>query len=328
MSEFSIKQAAFAGYGLIRRKPALFVALAVFGVLINLVTMYLTFAAAGPMMAQVMEMTRAGDRSGMQDPTFGRAMGGAMTQMYALLAVSGLLVYVVNAGAVSRAIIRPAKSRSPYIGFGGGEFRQLAVAFVVGPILGIAFIMVSIVAFIAAFASSAATGELARMAESGGMTTPPIMAAVMYGGMGLGGILVFLLGVRFSLAPALTEREEAVRIFGSWGLCKGRYWRMTGAYALGALSVLPVYLAVLGVNVGLAMSRGLTGSEAFMAASQPDWSQSVFSPSVLVFIVTNALIGTLGWVVSLGSSCTIFADVAGTAVDADDDDDDDDDDED
>jgi hypothetical protein len=326
MAEFSIKEAAFAGWGLIRRKPGLLVALTVFAFLVNFAATWMIYGASGDVLAQVIEMQRSGDRAGMADPGFASTMGRAMMSLYLLLALAGLLVYAVSAGAITRAFIRPARSKAPYISFLGGEFRQLLVALVVGAMVVVLFVIASVLASVLAFAVSAAAGELSQLADNP-TATPPIMMAVMFSVMFLAGVLIYLFGVRFSLAPAQTEREEAVKIFSAWGLCKGRYWRMTAAYLLGLLSFLPVYLVVMGIHVGMGVAQGLTVQQAFMGMGQPDWSQPILSVSVLTYIFANALTGVVYWIISLGSACAIFAKVEGAAV-VDDDDDDDDDDED
>jgi hypothetical protein len=143
MAEFSIKEAAFAGYGLIRRKPGLFIALAVFALVVNLVGYWLIMAWAGADLAQATELRQAGDMAAMRDPGVAMRLGSASIKLSLIAIVISALCYVVSAGAVARAVIRPVTSKRPYIGFGADELRLLMVGLVVGGILFLLTIVVS-----------------------------------------------------------------------------------------------------------------------------------------------------------------------------------------
>ena len=326
MADFSIKESAFAGWGLIRRKPGLVLALAVYCFVINIVGYWAIMALVGEPLAMVAEMRAAGEMGAMADPSTAMQVGGASMVLQVISGLMALLSFMVAAGAVARAVIRPSTSKPPYIGLGADEFRLFVVGLVVGLIL-FAFIFAgSIIAGILGIGAAIATGEMKQMAENPG-ELPPMFAAVTYGGTAVVTILAFLFSVRFSLAPALSEREEGVRIFGSWALSKGRFWRMTGAYLLAMLTLLPFSLIQVGILVALAMNGGAGLRDAMMTTFQPDWSQqSIFSPTVLTFMALNSINWALGGVVCLASSFNIYAQIAGTAEPVDDDDDDDDDD--
>jgi hypothetical protein len=324
MADFSIKQAAFTGYRIAKEKPGMLVVLALFSFIISSVGMWAIISTVGPTMA---EMAAMRDDPSNADPAAAMRMLGALPILLGIGGVIAALSYMVSAGAVARAVIRPSTSKPPYIGLGADEFRLLMVGLVVGLILMVIFIAGYIVVGIATTAVAVSTGGLEGMARPGEM--PPAVAAVTYGGAVVLYILIFLFSVRFSLAPAQSEREEAIRIFGSWGLTKGRYWPIVGAYLLGLLTLVPFGAVGFGLVVAVAMATGGTVSDA-AGAFQPTMSEvsEMFTPLALTASIVNAIVGALGWMVCLGSSASVYAQVEGIATTEHNDDDDDDDDDD
>ena len=322
MGDFRISEAAFAGYGLIKRKPGLWLALFIFCLVINYVGYGMIGTTAGPVMAQIR------DAGGTPDPGMAMQVVAATGQLLLIAGVMAALSYMISAGAVARAVVRPSTSKPPYIGLGVDELRLLVVGLVVGLILFALQFAGTILVGLASVGVAVATGEMAQLAENPGQqpaamrTTTIIGSIIIY-------VLTFLLSVRFSLAPAQSEREEGVRIFGSWALTKGRYWKTTGAYALALLSLVPFYIAASAAIIGVFIAMGQTTEQAIQSLSMPDWSGlSLFSPVVLTYVVLNSAVLALAWVVLLASSATVYAKVAGTVGDVFSDDDDEDDDED
>jgi riboflavin transporter FmnP len=122
--------------------------------------------------------------------------------------------------------------------------------------------------------------------------------------------------VKFSLAPAQSEHQEGIRIFGSWGLTKGRYFRTAAAYLLAVLSLVPIYAAATLINVGVAVAMGASLDDGIAAVMRPDWSnESILSPSVLVYVLVNSVVVAVAWIVCLASSATVYAKVVGIAHD-------------
>lgn len=326
MADFSIRESVFAGWGLIRRKPGLFLALAIYCFVINIAGYWVIMSLVGEPLAMMAELRRTGELGAMADPSTAMQVAGSGLVLQLVYSVMLLLSFMVAAGAVARAVIRPSTSKPPYIGLGADEFRLMVVGLVVGLILFAVSFAGSIVATLAGLGTAFATGEIRQMAENPG-ELPLAMAIVTYSLMGLVTFLTFLFSIRFSLAPAQSEREEGVRIFGSFALTKSRFWRMTGTYLLALLTLLPFALIQVGILVTLAMNGGLEFRDAMMTTFQPDWSQqSIWSPTVLTFVVLNSINWALGAVICLGSSFNIYAQIEGTAEPVDDDDDDDDDD--
>jgi hypothetical protein len=211
------------------------------------------------------------------------------TFLEALLAVSplflfGLIFQCMMAAAVFRVIFRHEDSRFGYLRFGADELRLMAltVIFVLLTIVLLAAVtlLTTIIAGLATMLSGAFAVRLAAVAEL-------ISIAVV----------VYVL-VRLSLAPAATFAERRLRIFESWELTRGVFWRLFGAYVLALCCIVVVgffalilFTAVAGLVVILSGGQ-LTDLSAIF---QPDETslRSYLNPGMIAYMIVGSLFQTL-----------------------------------
>lgn len=160
----------------------------------------------------------------------------------ALLMALSVLAAVVANGALYRLGFAGEHPGDPEfrmgpLGFqwGGPETRLL------GAMLLLAFFMV--LAFLIWFVLAIVVVAIAMVAGGGPPPTPqtppspPVQATLGVLGLIFGCGAVFVL-VRVSLYQAATVAERHVRIFSTWGLTRGQFWRILAAIILAALPTL------------------------------------------------------------------------------------------
>ena len=184
-------------------------------------------------------------------------------------------------------------------------------------LLGIAFGIVGVAVMIGA----GGAGAMQTLSQGG--RPPASMLYTIFRVYGVLGLLIFLGGARFALASAQTVAERGIRIFGSWGLTKGRYWKVVGALLLSLITLIPVLCLYIGVLAGVTLA---TGGE-LNSLSQPDYSSlaALFDPVAITRYVFGGIFGSLAVVVTGSATAYIYRALAeGTEAPATDDDDDED----
>ncbi len=324
MNDFSVTKAAFSGYGLYFRRPALSLVLAIFGALSVMAIALMAFKIAGPEMVEMQSLQAKQMAGETPDPQAMLGLLGPIFQFIFLAVVAALGVAAVNGGAVNRAVLRPKASRFPFIGFMGDELRLVVVMVTIGVIMAIPSIILAVVGQIAAVAVMIGAGGAGAMQTlSQGGRPPASMLYTIFGVYGVLGLLIFLSGARFALASAQTVAERGIRIFGSWGLTKGRYWKVVGALLLSLITLIPVLCLYIGVLAGVTLA---TGGE-LNSFSQPDYSSlaALFDPVAITRYVFGGIFGSLAVVVTGSATAYIYRALAeGTEAPATDDDDDED----
>lgn len=324
MNDFSVTKAAFSGYGLYFRRPALSLVLAIFGALTSMAIALMAFKIAGPEMTE-MQSLQAGPMAGeTRDPQAMLGLLGPIFQFVFLAVIAALSAAAVNSGAVYRAVLRPKASRFPFIGFMGDELRLLVVMVTIGVIMAIPSIILAVIGQIVAVAVMIGTGGAGAMQKlSQGGRPPASMLYAVFAVYGVIGLLIFLGGARFALASAQTIAERGIRIFGSWGLTNGRYWKVVGALSLSLITLIPVLCVYIGAMAGLTL---VTGGE-LKSLSQPDYSSlaALFGPVAIARYVFGGILGSLAVVVTGSATAHIYRALAeGTEAPATEDDDDED----
>lgn len=240
-----------------------------------------------------------------------RAVGAALTRawplMLALMAVS-YASSVVFFTAVLRAVFEPAaQGRTFYIRLGRDEALQLALALFVLVALFVYCLLVSTLAKLAI--------SLATMA--GPLAGPPMQ------GFALALMTAALLypAVRLSLAPAATFAARRIRLFDTWSLTRGQFWRLLGVYATALmLSAVVFFLALViadAVILALALASG-GGKDAVNAMQKPDLSSlpALFSAPSLVALALGAAISAPIYVVTAAAGAAAYRRLAGSAMTA------------
>jgi hypothetical protein len=284
---FGIVKTAFSGYRLLRERPGTALWWLVWSLLTGVFTIAATVWMAGPQLTALKEIQAAGP--GNADPATMMAISRQLLPFQAFSLLFPLFTGAISLGAANRAIFRPEGRALGYLRFGADELRLLATTAVTSGILFLVYIIVAIVAVIALVIGA---GPGALKGGLAGVSLSAIAPAVLVGLAGL--VLLVFLAVKLSLAPAQTVAERGIRIFSSWTLTKGRFWRILATYLLAALPVLILTALEFALMVTLnAPASG--GRPNLMEALRPDLSSmaAAFGPRYLVVYAFGAVIRTL-----------------------------------
>jgi hypothetical protein len=150
----------------------------------------------------------------------------------------GLAVLNIMAAAVYRLIFRHDDTRFGYLRLGADELRLMGLTLIyivlfIALVVGVGMVS-GIVVALAGLVSPAAQSFL-------GWLSIPVSF----------GVIVYVL-VRLSLAPVATFAERRLAVFESWGLTRGQFWRLFGAYILALACVVVVGFLALVVFTGAA----------------------------------------------------------------------------
>lgn len=310
MTKFSIPQTAFSGYRLLAARPVA----AVFWFALYLAVVFgkiaLMVAMAGPQLAAMQAMRSSG---APPDPATSLALAGPVMLASLVSLIITVLVAAIAYGAVSRAVLRPGESRFGYLRFGADEFRLLAVILVMAILIWVAYMVAFVPVMAALFAVGGAERTSMALQGAGSLPAKAIGMAVL---AALPGVALFVfLGVKLALAPAQTVAERGVRIFGSWALTKGIFWRSLATYALAAVPVL--LIAIIYVGVVLAVHQGGV-SGGLKGMMRPDLGSmgAAFGPTQILTYVIGALMGTLSMAGMLAPPAVIYGAVAVRSTEA------------
>ena len=172
--------------------------------------------------------------------------------------ILGLIIQSIMAAAVYRLIFRHEDTRFGYLRLGADELRLMALSviyifLIIGLVIG-AVAAVGVV--VAAFALAGPTA--AALAGTAG-----VFAVI--------GIVVYVL-VRLSLAPVATFAERRLAVFESWGLTRGHFWPLLGAYVLALACI-----AVIGFLILMVFSF-VAGAVVIASGGQLTDVKSVIQP--------------------------------------------------
>lgn len=318
MTKFSISQAAFSGYRLLAAKPLAALGWFVFQLAVSLGVVWLTATMIGPQLTALKEM----QASGAADQGTAMALFGQTLPLTLLALVVALVSGAILTGAVLRAALRPGESAFAYLRFGGNELRLIVVILLIILLMLIPIVIAWLPAF--AVRMAIAGPQVAAMAMQG-KGELPLAATLGSLAAALPGVaLIVFLYVKLSLASAQTVAERSIRIFNSWSLTKGVFWRTLGTYALAAIPLVILKIVVMAAVAALNPDLG------FKMTVQPDLTSvpAAFSGGQLVMFALQALLQIITSAALLVPTVMIYRAVAGEFVPtatADDDDDDDDD---
>ncbi|HWU15565.1 MAG TPA: hypothetical protein VN157_16325 [Caulobacter sp.] len=299
--QFKVTEAAFEGFRLIRREPRTIAIWAVFSVVAGAA---LTAAMIASGFGRFMGTSAQGTMT--PEALAGFAIGEAVAIGGAILIAS-----IMGAG-VYRAILRPAESPLTRLRLGGDELRLVLLSLIMGLVFtGLMIAMVIPLAIL-----GAAIGGLAG--QGGGEPHTGAMVGIVLVVL-LGYLLVFaglvFFAVRFSLAGVMTFAERRLRVFDSWRLTKGRFWRLLGCYGLAVVLMLPIYMVMMTLYFGVtfAFSGGDVG-RAMGEIAQPDMTSiaAYFNPARVIYLLLAGAMGGVLNAVTYAPAAAVYREIADT----------------
>jgi hypothetical protein len=272
VAEIAITRAAFAGFGILRRKPwaPLVWSLLYAGISGGLVV-YLGSAfvqAIGKL------ITLRGDGHPPPVDLLLGLLGNILGGYFLMLAVFWALGAVINM-AVVRAVMEPQDSAFAYLRFGRAELWLMLANF----ILFILYTMLSTAMAIPLTLVSAFAITMTRDAA------PLISLPFQFVTWGL----TIWLGLRFCMVAPMIFADRKFRLFESWSFTRGRVGRLFQVGLVMALVAVGIYaaLSAIGLTVGVPMFTQLAGSMttwAFLSQTpQQVWRQ--LQPFIALYVV-------------------------------------------
>jgi hypothetical protein len=242
MPKFDVADAALAGFGVIRRKP---LAVLVWAAVIYLLTIVPAIGLIGALfnfIQQIAEIARSGVEPSPHEIL---GMESHIFLQNPIPTIGSLVVRVLIAAAICRAVATPKDDRFFYLRFGRAELLLALVIIVAAILLTLVIIAYAAVAF--------AVGFALHRVSTGLMVAWCILAVLGY----IFGLIWLLL--RFSLIAPATVIEREFRLFESWRLTKGHAGSL---FLVGLLNIIVIMLvqSALGAIVFGLLSVGVLGS--------------------------------------------------------------------
>jgi len=167
MSEFSVQEAAFAGFRAAREHPKALVVWMGASIVVQLVVQSIVVGMAGPAMGQMTALASAmASDLKHADPSKLEAVFPSVMPAYLVILPLSLIIDAVLYAAMNRVVLRPAREGFGYFQMGTDELRQLALRIAIGLIAfaGLVVAFAAIGALGAVFAPLAPLGLLAAAA--------------------------------------------------------------------------------------------------------------------------------------------------------------------
>jgi hypothetical protein len=274
MSGFSITDAAFTGFRVVREHPKVLVAWGL-GALVCLAPLEL---ALEPLFTTITKLPA----ETWQDSAKSAAALKPYESILDIASLVSLPLRAVLNAAMNRAVLRPSEDRFGYLRLGVDELRQL----------GLIVVLTALNLLI-----STGGGLLATLGGTPAITGLANLAALC---------LWIFLDVRLSLASAHIFQTGRLDLKGAWGLSGGRYWRLFVTYLLAlAMGLLVLFLSIAVIEAVAALVsaaiQGLPGSKAWTSALG-----SMFDPATLVAVPLVALSAALVMPIWLTPPATIY----------------------
>jgi hypothetical protein len=217
--------------------------------------------------------------------------------------IFALAVLSITSAAVYRLIFRHEDARFGYLRLGADELRlmgltvicfAIAIALVVGVsmVVGIALAILSLAA--------PAAGEALRWPAA--MLSLAIVGVIM---------------VRLSLAPVATFAERRITVFESWGLTRGYFWPLLGAYALALACIVVIGILILMVfsliaGAILVAGGGQLSDVGAILKPQDSSLKSYLSVGIIAYMIVSSVFTALWNAVIASPGAMAYAQLHGT----------------
>jgi hypothetical protein len=210
-----------------------------------------------------------------------------------------MVFYAVLWAAMNRAVMRPQASAYGYLRLSSDELRQLGL---IATLLGLALLLEMVVAVVAGMLGFA-------VAAVAGPVGPALMFALLLVGVAGAGVFV---GVRLSLASALTFSTRNIDLVGAWRLTRGRFWPLLGVYAIAFALYLVVMVLTFAIAVALAaiLGGGLGALSGVMQGGVGSVA-AILTPGRLVYLVVSSVGSALGFPVTMTPPAAIYRAIDG-----------------
>jgi len=217
MSSFSPADAAFEGFRLTRERPRAVIAWALCYLLFTfLISAIADLTLGSQSKALIADLQRAGS-----DPAAFWPAAQKMAPFFLAGLPLSLAFQAVFTCAIYRAILRPAESSRGYLRLGLDELRMMVLNLILAVIWGATIFVFLLVTLVAA-ATAGTAGESITVLIGDVVTVGVFCAAVT-------------VAMRLSLAGPMTFADRRLRVFASWTMSKGLFWRLFGAYVLSLI---------------------------------------------------------------------------------------------
>jgi hypothetical protein len=230
----AVTQAAFAGFGVLRRKPWAPLTWSVLYVGVMAGAVVILGAA---FIKALGKLATLGPRTTVHPPEI-LALLAAVAGGYVLLIFAAWVMSAIINMAVVRAVLEPEAAAFAYLRLGPAELWLMLANFVL-------FILYTFVSMALAIPVSLVSAiVMMSWRDAAPFVTLPVQLITW-------GVTVWL-GLRFCMVAPMIFSERRFRLFESWSFTRGHVWRLFGVGAVMVASTAIVYLALVAVGAAVA----------------------------------------------------------------------------
>lgn len=294
MPGFSASEAALEGFRLTRENPKAFGAWVgasfFFSVLAIIVDAFMP------------PSVREGLRSLNTDQTMTPLQLADTLVLAAPVLIFALAVLSITSAAVYRLIFRHDDARFGYLRLGADELRLMGLTVIC---FGISIVLVVVVSLLIGIVLSL----IAAVA-------PDTALALRWPAAILSLAIVGAVLVRLSLAPVATFAERRITVFESWGLTRGHFWPLLGAYALALACIVVIGILILIVftlvaGAILVAMGGQLSDVGQMVRPQDSSLKSYLSVGLIAYMLVSSVFSALWNAVIAAPGAVAYAQLHG-----------------
>jgi hypothetical protein len=297
MSEFSLTDAAFEGFRLTRERPGVVGAWALVYGLLSLVITAVTITVLGPQAGELDAAARGVMPSNTAEAV---RQSRALAPMVLITVPIMLVFWSVFTCAVYRAILQPGEGGFGRLRLGGDEVRMMGL---------IVLLFVLTVCTISAYTVADRFGAIvAATAGAAGAVIGNLIRLAAFAA-------ICAFWIRMSLAGPATFTGRRIRLFRSWVLTRGHFWRLAAAYGMAICLALVVVLLALVIFTGAALMFAAAAGVKMNHVEQifqPDLTSfaAYFTPAQVFNQVFSSLLLVAVFIVLLSPAAIIHRDLS------------------